>query len=124
MEYRKIYEQAIGRKIPEGFEIHHIDLNRKNNKLSNLVMLPKELHQEYHKRLGQLENRPINTNITSIIQGGANYNNYVLNSIIKFQEILEECNQWCDYKYYLIGVLPNIHDIEVEEWQITKNTTT
>ena len=46
--YRRIYEEYYGIKIPEGFIIHHIDSNRDNNNISNLLMLPKTLHSRYH----------------------------------------------------------------------------
>lgn len=45
--YRAEYERIYG-KIPEGFVIHHIDGNRNNNDISNLLMIPKKLHAKYH----------------------------------------------------------------------------
>ena len=49
-DYRKIYADYFGikwdRKI---FEVHHLDRNRENNDINNLVLLPKKLHKEYHK---------------------------------------------------------------------------
>lgn len=34
--------------------VHHIDMNRKNNKISNLILLPDKLHRRYHKVLRNL----------------------------------------------------------------------
>ena len=48
-EYRLKYEYLTNRKIPEGFNVHHIDGNRKNNVMTNLVALPLKLHADYHK---------------------------------------------------------------------------
>lgn len=48
MGYRSKYEKAIGRKIKVGYEVHHIDLNRKNNSISNLIELERKLHVNFH----------------------------------------------------------------------------
>jgi len=39
--------------VPEGFVIHHIDLNPHNNKTENLVMMPKGLHTGIHRKLSK-----------------------------------------------------------------------
>lgn len=46
--YIKKYVLEYG-DIPEGYNIHHIDINRKNNELKNLVAIPIELHKKYHE---------------------------------------------------------------------------
>jgi hypothetical protein len=53
MNYRKIWEAANG-PIPKddqgrSYEIHHIDGNRKNNDLSNLMCVSIEQHYKIHK---------------------------------------------------------------------------
>lgn len=42
-EHQYVWEQHYG-KIPNGFVIHHIDHNRKNNNINNLTLLPKKRH--------------------------------------------------------------------------------
>lgn len=49
MDYLNIYEQKTGIKIPKGNHIHHIDHNRSNNEINNLVSIPKQLHIKYHR---------------------------------------------------------------------------
>lgn len=49
VDYRKFYAQYYGIKVPEDFDIHHIDFDRSNNDPSNLLMLPKNLHKENTK---------------------------------------------------------------------------
>lgn len=46
---RAVYKDKNG-KIPKGYEIHHIDGDRKNNDISNLVALSHEDHIKMHKQ--------------------------------------------------------------------------
>jgi len=48
MNYRRFYEKCTGSKIPEGYEVHHLDGNRLNNKIVNLVSIPLKLHRDFH----------------------------------------------------------------------------
>lgn len=46
-EHRLVWERAYG-PIPDGMEIHHIDLNRSNNALSNLQLVTPLEHRRIH----------------------------------------------------------------------------
>jgi hypothetical protein len=48
MHYRQIWEEYTQNKIPDGYEIHHIDGNRANNNPDNLVCVSIEEHLEIH----------------------------------------------------------------------------
>ncbi|MCK4729909.1 MAG: HNH endonuclease [Candidatus Aenigmarchaeota archaeon] len=44
-------EKKIGGKIFKGYEVHHKDLNKDNNRISNLAVLKKDFHQKVvHKK--------------------------------------------------------------------------
>lgn len=60
MDYRRLYENLYGITIPPEYDIHHIDFNRDNNNIENLLLLPKDLHQRLHHCF--LQNGGINTN--------------------------------------------------------------
>lgn len=47
--YRYLVEEYIGKKIPEGFVIHHIDWNHKNNTLENFLIIPANIHNWIHR---------------------------------------------------------------------------
>ena len=47
--HRFVWEENNG-VIPKGYEIHHIDFNKSNNHISNLIMLSKEEHLEIHSK--------------------------------------------------------------------------
>lgn len=49
---RGVAEKALGRKLPEGAVIHHVDEDRSNNASSNLVICPDEsYHRLIHVRM-------------------------------------------------------------------------
>lgn len=121
--YRKIYEAKCNIKIPKGYEIHHIDFNRENNDISNLVMLPKKLHQEYHNKLRLYETMgyEIELKLKSSIENGSMINDYIreiyLTEIKEFIDTWYECMRYVDYRNYLLGIIPynfNLLDIEKE----------
>ena len=58
MNYRKLYENKIG-KIPNDWEIHHIDFNHNNNDIDNLIAIPKIVHVVIHQT-GYLNRSEIN----------------------------------------------------------------
>jgi len=50
MHYRKIWEEYNNLKIPEGYEIHHIDGNHFNDDPTNLQLVTIQEHLEIHKK--------------------------------------------------------------------------
>lgn len=47
--YKQIYLTFYKTDIPKDWEIHHIDYCHTNNTPTNLVALPKALHQKLHR---------------------------------------------------------------------------
>lgn len=48
--YRKLWEKLNGKKIPLSYHIHHIDNDKTNNSIENLLCVSPEEHFEIHKR--------------------------------------------------------------------------
>lgn len=48
-EHRYVMEQHIGRKLKRGEEVHHIDGNKMNNDIDNLILLSIEEHKKFHR---------------------------------------------------------------------------
>ena len=48
MNYRKIWEEFNDKKIPEGYEIHHMDGNHRNNDPQNLLCVSIQEHLDIH----------------------------------------------------------------------------
>ena len=53
--YRQFYKDYYGIDFGTGFEVHHINLNRDCNEIWNLLLLPKDLHMEYHSALAKIK---------------------------------------------------------------------
>lgn len=50
-EHIQLAEKALGKKLPPGAEVHHLDNNPRNNATTNLVICPsKSYHNLLHKR--------------------------------------------------------------------------
>ncbi len=47
-EHRLVMEKHIGYPLDKKTSIHHIDGNRQNNKIENLLLIPKKVHDTLH----------------------------------------------------------------------------
>ena len=52
--YRLKYKRYYEIEFDDTYDIHHIDFDRSNNDISNLILLPKKLHARYHMALNAL----------------------------------------------------------------------
>jgi hypothetical protein len=111
MDYRRIYEERLGISLPLEFEVHHIDMNRDNNEIENLVALPKHVHQEYHRLIPMIENKQFNFTILGTSDSGNKHNLFFFNNSVEFIKVYEDCSYWIDYRDFLLGTLPNIHKL-------------
>lgn len=48
--YRTKYKKYYGIDFDKSYAVHHIDGNRENNDIDNLLLLPNNLHSQYHAR--------------------------------------------------------------------------
>lgn len=111
--YRKLYKEHFNVEFGKDYEIHHIDGNRENNNIENLLLLPRKLHQEYHKAVYNLKNlTDFETDIPKNLCCG-NMNGYIFDNLKSFMDISSECQKWVEYKAYLRGQIPNIHHISL-----------
>ena len=56
MAHRLVAEKAIGHRLPDESEIHHVDANKHNNEPTNLVVCPNHsYHMLLHVRTRALE---------------------------------------------------------------------
>lgn len=50
-----IWEQAHGAKVPPGCVIHHLDWNKSNNNIENLICVTVWEHEKIHNIIGRLD---------------------------------------------------------------------
>lgn len=89
--YRKIYEKHYGFKVPHGFDIHHIDGKRSNNDISNLLMLPHDLHMKYHNIISEYKRLQKSGAFDGCLK---HYNQYNISVLIDIGKVLEQCQIW------------------------------
>lgn len=99
MNYRKFYEEQTKTKLPKHFDVHHIDHDRTNNSIENLIAIPKNIHQKYHWYFNQIsgfETKEIVINV--------NPHSYlsIMNNLNKYCEIMEEMHKFLMFRNYLI----------------------
>lgn len=111
VDYRKFYTQYYGIEVPEDFDIHHIDFDRSNNNPSNLLMLPKDLHQRYHYILTAFN--CYTSNKKGTINLGFNDIGSTKVKILKhLYPTIKECYKWQEYReqLHLRRIQNEIHD--------------
>lgn len=99
--YRLKYKRYYGIDFDNNFIVHHIDFNRQNNKIENLLLLPKELHQKYHfylNALFPLEWKSGNGVIDIKINQYSPLPYCNIKMLQDFLKVLEECKKWVEYK--------------------------
>lgn len=118
-DYRKKYEKKLDLKIPRNYVIHHIDFNRENNDIHNLVMLPRELHNKYHNLASKIlktQDEKIEIKLKGIFENGHAFNYWYKEEYIKmiteFIDVYYKAQKYVDYRDYLLGYIPNIHFME------------
>ena len=50
--HRRVAEKKLGGRIRRGYEVHHINHNKRDNRPSNLTVLPRSVHRAIHARKG------------------------------------------------------------------------
>lgn len=117
MNYRVFYQNQIKQEIPHGFVVHHLDGNRNNNKITNLVAIPEQTHISYHTILqtiildyGQVTPiKQFNWNLSSLgISSIARYQRHLIlkiyNNIEKLQEIEQQILDYIELRNNQCGL--------------------
>ena len=92
--YRQIIFNYYGLRNDPGFAVHHIDMNRSNMDISNLLILPDRLHRRYHlvlRRLGGNDSGFIDMKITA---DNINKTDKRIKLILEYMQIQKEMEIW------------------------------
>ena len=48
--HKRVAEKKVGGRIYSGYEVHHKDGNKNNNRSSNIAVLKKSFHRKIHSK--------------------------------------------------------------------------
>jgi hypothetical protein len=99
--YRKFYKQYYNIEFGKEMDIHHIDMNKDNNSIDNLILLPNRVHSLFHfslNAIGGLDNinKIVNPNLSEIIS--VPNHSYSVNMLYVYVSSLQEIQEWICYK--------------------------
>lgn len=99
--YRAIYKKYFGIDFDKNYVVHHMDFNRNNNDISNLLLLPKELHSKYHLIINALTICPEKPKADGFIDfrlSNVIITDYNFKIVALIPETIAECQKWLCYK--------------------------
>ena len=99
MNYRRLYQKHYGIIIPASFDIHHIDRNRENNDIKNLLLLPAKTHHILHFCGGIIE-QAIISGKTPFSLKNPNELGFMVGYIRAYADIFEDLYFWSSTKMF------------------------
>ena len=96
--YRLKYKRYFGIDFGTDYEIHHIDFNRENNDISNLILLPKELHKKYHFYINQMSNPNDENGFIDFRLSNTTVTDFSAGYLHTLADVMNECSKWAQWK--------------------------
>lgn len=100
-KYREAMERAIDEKIPTNYHVHHLNKNRKDNRLDNLQIMTAKEHMNWHRiDLQKHPKKSLAPFITVTCRRcGKEHRKYNLKHIKEKKQINFYCSAECCHKY-------------------------
>lgn len=89
-EYKKMHGIDIRKN---DFDVHHIDHDKNNNSMDNLVLLPRILHRRYHKIHSEMQRHEFAIPRKIVGKNVCN-DTYMISLTKEYFKVLEECADW------------------------------
>lgn len=96
--YRYKYKKYYGIDFSKEYDIHHINFDRNNNEIDNLILLPKKLHNKYHSLCNMLFGETIGAEKKIDVSLGLYNVSHTADILEKFAKTLKEMKEWIIYK--------------------------
>lgn len=106
-DYRKKYIDFFGKQYMAMYDvdlndskidIHHLDHDKENNELWNLVAIPNDLHSKYHKLWFDVAR--YGHKVTDHMHGRqVDYWTYNAEIVDEYLSVLDKCADWMDMKF-------------------------
>lgn len=94
--YREKYKRYYGIDFDKDFDVHHIDLDRENNDIDNLILLPKILHERYHKCLTEISGITDISKLKIInVKNGCQFEH---GALLRFCTVMRQISVWKAHK--------------------------
>ena len=107
MDYRKKYEEELGILLPKDYDVHHINQDRCDNSIENLVALPKPLHQRYHTVCYAVSPITLSDLPNDLTFHNCNRGiSYEINILKEYDLVITECFKYIVYRDFLLNKLP------------------
>ena len=122
MNHRKFYLSELKINLPKNIEIHHLDGNRGNNNLDNLVAIPKFLHMRYHYYKTQIMLTDIKLEDIINVSYDSNNDYYTdlnkyLSMFLKLRPVYYEIKKWIGLRESRrVGLYFNNDPIELDKY--------
>lgn len=94
--YRKKYLEFFNLEDDKRFQIHHLDLNRNNNNIYNLVLLPNVVHNRFHFFIAGFESK--NKGVITLDLSNPFESMADIETCVKVLPILKEIKKWVDIR--------------------------
>lgn len=95
--YRTKYKRYYDIDFDKDYAIHHIDGNRDNNDIGNLLLLPRSLHNKFHMCFnGVLLELNGDFSMEKVIK----LRSYSITSLLHLAEAMDEIEKWVKWKQY------------------------
>lgn len=99
--YRLKYKRYYDIDFDKSYDIHHIDFNRKNNDINNLLLLPKTLHSTYHLLINKMGGMDETGKVKFSVRINLSVSNYDAQIIELLAQTIQEIEKWVVYKHEL-----------------------
>lgn len=113
--FRKYIKQYYNIDFNFEYAVHHIDFNHNNNDIQNLMVMPKTLHDKYHRIVNQFGTNINNVNSIMLNIEFGDHITQIIQIMSEVVETLKECEKWYNYKLYLDGLAPNLYGIDLSK---------
>lgn len=101
-DYREKYKRFYNIEFGAEYVVHHIDLDRTNNDISNLLLLPRELHAKYHLILNAISicpQKPKADGFIDVRLSNFSITEYNAKMFELLPETIAECRKWLKWKH-------------------------
>ena len=98
--YKKDYEEYYGMRIPNDWEVHHINYNHTDNSLDNLIALPADLHKQLHVTYAKFLQSKLSFKLSDIHlhSGKTNNYSYFMEALADYVNAVETCTPYMNLR--------------------------